>query len=759
MARRVLASMDSATSAVDGREVLAVLRRSKWTIAGTAIVGTLVATIVLVLLPSHYKAVALLLVDPQETQIIQLHTPVSNLSLTADSGLIKTESGILGSDEIIRRVVTRMRLFDRPEFRKTPGILDHVQRALLDALPESLSPRSVSDAHDQPGSERKTSQPSASDGEIPNPNAIAYAAETYRRAFSVSNNEGSHLIELSFEAENPDLATAVLREHIEVYLEQKKDSTAAANRRAVAWLKDQRTTLEAKLRDKQQEAQQFRQQNNIISLGATTAVVQRLTELNTELSNAQAHQAELEARVQQLHRAGSAAGGIFSVPEVLASHLIEAYRAQQADLLRRQAEILQQYGPRHPKVLAMNAEVDNLEAKIAQEVGRIAKGLSNEMSAENARVAALRADYKTVEQQATSQERAAVKLQALDREVATMQQLDENLFSKEKEIGANGELQIPYAQMISPPTLQDSRSPKLFLIGAIAGGSLSLGALIAFLRERLDDRLRSLDDAEEAFEVSGVGGIPLIPRARRSRSLPCDEVLQRPTSLYAERVRSLGRSIQGASKEDARIILVTSALPGEGKTSLTLSLGRSLARIGNDVLVIEGDLRRPMLSRLLLPPDVQGPDLADCLSGRATFAESIRTDPKSPLQYYAIRRPPEVPQDLLETDEMQTLMQAARLEFDYILIDSPPVAAVSDALFLARFADVVLLVVRWNHTAKSLVHSTLSRLKQEALTPIRLVLSNIDVRNRAAFRQSDFEYHLRKAHYYYERRDRSGARF
>ena len=364
----------------------------------------------------------------------------------------------------------------------------------------------------------------------------------------------------------------------------------------------------------------------------------------------------------------------------------------------------------------------------------------------------------SVERQATVQDQATIQLQALEREAATIERIDENLFSREKEVGASARLQIPYAQVVSPPSLQQGPggSGKLLLIGAIAGGALSLSTALAFLRERLDDRLRSLDDAEQVFGVAGLGGIPLLPR--RSRFLPCDEVIQRPTSLYAERVRTLSRLIQGAPTDEAHVVLVTSALPGEGKTSLTLSLGRSLARIGKHVLVIEGDLRRPMLSKVLLPMDAEGPDLAECLSDGAAFQDCVRIDPKSALQYLAIREPPVVPQDLLESDTMRRMVRAARQEYDYILIDSPPVAAVSDALILARLADLVLLVVRWNHTSKSLVHSTLSRLRQEILPPIQLVLSKIDVRNRAAFRESDFEYHLRKTRYYYRSRRRSDAR-
>jgi polysaccharide biosynthesis transport protein len=732
---------------IDGREVLAVLRRRKWTVAGTSLIVTVCASIVLTLLPSRYKAVALVLVDPRGSQIVQLHTPVSNLSLTADSGLVKTEVGILGSDDIMRRVVTRMKLFDRPEFQKTPGILERAEGAFRDGLSKLV----LDVSGGLPAPEGRGAQISESQ-------AIANAVDIYRHALSVSNSEGSSLIQLSFEATDPELATAIVREHAAVYLEQKKNAQDAANRQAATWFKEQRGLLEARLRDTEQEAQQFREQNNIVSTGTTTAVVQRLAELNTELLKAEGDRSQLEASIEQLHRVGAIPGGIFAVPEVLASHLIESYRMQEADLLQRQAELLQQYGPRHPKVIEINAQIENLKAKIAREVGRIANGLSNQMSAADARVAALKGDYDRVERQTTLQEQAVVKLQALDKEAASLRRLDETLFSQEKETVASAQLEVPYAQVISPPSLQQGGGVrKLFLIGAIAGGSLFLGIIVAFLRERLDDGLRSLDEAEEVFGVAGLGGIPLVPRARGSRLVPCDDVIQRPTSLYAERVRTLSRSIEGWPNDGARVVLVTSALPGEGKTSLSVSLGRSLARTGKLVLMIEGDLRRPSLSKVLLPTDTQGPDLADCLSGHATFQDCVRSDPKSPLQYLAVRDPPVVPQDLLESDTMRRMVRAARQEYDYILIDSPPVAAVSDALILARVVDVILLVVRWNHTSKSLIHSTLSRLRQETLPPIRLVLSKIDVRKRAAFRHGDFEYYLHKTNYYYGRRYRSDA--
>ena len=393
MAGRMLGSLDGAPDAIDGREILAVLRRRKWMIVGTSIVVTLLASVAVALLPPRYKAFALLLVDPRESQIVQLHTPVSNLSLTADLGLIKTEVGILGSDEIIRRVVTSMKLFDRPEFHKPPGLVYRMEGVLRNALSDwNLPDWIVAGTDISKQSAREISEELST--EVLEQEAISDAIGVYRRDLSVSNSEGSSLISLSFEATDPELAAAIVREHLKVYLEQKKDAQDAAIQQAAAWLKEQRSVLEAKLGDLKRAAQQFRQQNNIVSTGTTTTVIQRLNELNTQLLKAQGELAELEARVAQVRKAAAAPGGIFSIPEVLASHLVEHYRTQEADVLQRQAELLQEYGARHPKVVEIDAQLQNLEAKIAREVDRIAEGLSDQVNAAKARVAALRADYE-----------------------------------------------------------------------------------------------------------------------------------------------------------------------------------------------------------------------------------------------------------------------------------------------------------------------------------------------------------------------------
>ena len=452
--------------------------------------------------------------------------------------------------------------------------------------------------------------------------------------------------------------------------------------------------------------------------------------LNKQLTLASAARFEAEGRLRQVTLV-SQAGGFESAPEVLQSELVRRLREQEALLAREAAEIPTEYGPKHPRMVNIEAARKDLQAKIATEVSKIVKGLGNEVAVARARETALQSSVDSLKHQIATDNEASVRLRALEREAAAQRTLLETFLGRfnETSMQRDTDIQPPEAHVASlalvPAKPAYPEKSQILLLSLVA--SVLLG--IAFVLSLLHRGFWTSEDVESETGVPVLGFIPKLSRMAAFRTPAERYFARRPLSAFSEAIRSISTAVRLAGKgELPNKVLITSALPKEGKTVIAVSLARSQVLAGYKVIVVSADVRWPKVERAFNVPN--SPGLCEYLEGKVSVDEIIKKDEATGVHVVpAGRRHSMDIAELFDTDLMDGLLADLGRRYDSVLIDSPPVMAVSEARVLANKVDMALVVVRWATTRKATVRQALRKMAQST-SSIGVVLSMVGVTKR-----------------------------
>ena len=429
-----------------------------------------------------------------------------------------------------------------------------------------------------------------------------------------------------------------------------------------------------------------------------------------------------------------------------AAPIVEKLREQEADLEKQQADLSTRYKPEHPTMVNLRAQIADLKTKIGLEARNAVQSLSGSVAAARAKVQALKDALSTAQQRNDVDNSASVQMRELQREADANKALYENFLNRFKQTSAEQDIQQADARRIStglPPGAPSYPNKPLFVEFA-AMLSLGFGILLAFALEWLDNGFRSTDQLER---IAGIGTLGLVP-ATSGSAVPQDIVVDEPVSQYSESIRSVRTALRYSDIDNPpKVVLVTSSIPSEGKTILSTSLARSVARSGAKALLIDCDLRRPGVSKLLNATD--GPTLLDLFDGTGTPESVIQVDRTSSMHYVAARTGTTNPQDLLGSQQMRSFLERMRPHYDLIVLDSPPVLAVSDAVILSHVVDRTLFVIRWEKTPRAVALGALKALRTNGGSIAGAVLTRVNVKKHASFGYGDSAYSYHKYSEYY----------
>jgi capsular exopolysaccharide synthesis family protein len=386
-------------------------------------------------------------------------------------------------------------------------------------------------------------------------------------------------------------------------------------------------------------------------------------------------------------------------------------------------------------VLAANAEVRQVRARIRDETQKILRGLESEAVIARSREAALRRTLAELEQRLAEAEQAEATARDLERDAAATRSLYESLLARQKQVATQEGIQQADARVVSEaavPLRASFPNRKLFLAVALMAATTS-GVGLAMLRERSRQGFRSMQELEGVLGVRAIGEVPMLRGRAARRGGLAMHVRRSPRSLAAESMHTVrSRLALGAAVRDGRppprVLAVTSALPGEGKTSVALALARSFAVSGRSVLLVECDLRNRSLARDL-GQGARHPGLLAILEGEASLEEVLGEAPGPGLRVLPAEREPHAqPQDLLHSERFRWLLERAEASFDYVVLDTPPLGVVSDALMLNHAVDAAVLVVRWESTPRDAAARALRSLDLAGIPVAGAVLNAADTR-------------------------------
>lgn len=720
--------MISTQSEVDLGQIVRILRRRAWLIVSIIVVMTAGASVIVAQLPKWYAAEAIVQLDSRNSIISDLQSVTSKLirGLQSDTTVIRTETDLMKAPALAERVVTEMNLLDDPDFNApaTSWRRGLSELILGNAWIDRTFPWLVSwlkpDTPDNSTEYR-----------------LMQAVRQVEKRLTVSNEGGSYLLTIRFEAKNPKLAAAVANKFAELYLRDQQAIKLETTRSANEWLGGRLVDLRNKVVESEQLVANFRERHHLAETNGLTLTARQLAEVSTELVAASAQAVQAEANLEATQRLLRGPAGAAGAAQVLASPLIQTLRASEADLEKREAELATKYLPGYPILTEVQAQRRNLKAKIDQEIAKVMVALKGEVSAAQIREASLRSRLNELQRQQAELTTAEVELRELEREANANRTLYASFLEKFKETSAQEDSQQPDARLVSKaqvPLEPSFPNRPLLLFAALlaaSGVAVMIALAIGWLRP-------GLNNPQALEEFAGVRSLGLLPEVG-SRTSPSRLMLQQPGSRYPETVQSVATGLQCMRQATPfKVVMVTSPLPGEGKTVFAVSLAQSLAAAGKKTLLIDCDLRRPAVAKMI--PGATPRLLSAHLRQSAGLFEMVARDPATDLHYISVAREAANFQALLSSPQLDDFIVQAKRVYDTIILDTPPVLVVSDSLVLSRLADTSLLVVRWERTPRSVALYALKTLQQSGVAIAGVLMTRVNMRKHARYNFGDAAY-------------------
>ncbi len=656
-------------------DYLIILRKHQWMILTFLLLVVTIVTIASFKMKPVYVASARVEVDPENDNPLPFQDNNSSFQEYVDmDDYIETQTKIIQSETLAMDTIRSLDLPRYPEFGGDP-------KALVNAGPNQKEPPILSD---------------------------------FLSRLTVSRVPNSRLIEVQFAAQDPALAAQVVNTHLEDYKEHNFKSRYDATMQASDFLSSELEELRVKMEKSDAAEVAYERQNQIWMVDANqNTTTQKLQELSNALTLVQTQLAEKEAVYDLAHSDDSA-----SMTAVQSNPVVQDLNKTKLQLDAQYTEALAQFGPNWPKVQVLKAQDDAIAAQLKNAKSEAVRQIDNDYHQMEAREALLERDLNRQELQADNMAQKLVEYNMLKHDAESNKELYDGLLQKLKEAGISAGLRSSNIRIVDPALVpstparpQKARNILLaFLIGLVGGVGL------AFLREYLDNTVKSPDDVQNLSGLPCLAVVPSFASRNGSRSLGrlSKQVgasaggdsrvelvsLQQPKSLVSEAFRALRTSLLLSQAEHApQVILVTSALPREGKTTSAANLAITLAQLGDRTLLMDSDLRKPGIRRALNLPNGHGHDigLSSYLAGVAPLHDIIVRHPTVPnLDAVPTGPIPPNPADLLSSHRMAEAIDDLRQHYKFVVIDSPPIMAATDAVILSALTDGVLLVV-WSH--------------------------------------------------------------
>jgi capsular exopolysaccharide synthesis family protein len=442
-----------------------------------------------------------------------------------------------------------------------------------------------------------------------------------------------------------------------------------------------------------------------------------LSELNAKLAAARAESAEKKAKYDQVQRIVAEGGNLESAPDVMRSVVISGLRSVQADISRREADLVAKYGERHPAVVNVRAERQDNQRQIKAEVSRIIATLQNDYDVAKIREVSLEQSLG-VGGRAGTNNAIALQLRELERTVNTNKALYESFLSRAKISDEQANLEVRQARIIASATVPTHSSN----LGAVRTASLGIllglmaGAGAAFLIETVRRGFSTPQEVERILEIPALASVPLLKETDllidRNLTSPLTYLVKKPLSQFGEEIRTLRAGVQMSDVDDPpKLIQVTSVVPGEGKTTIAMAVAQSAGTNFPRVLFIDCDLRRPAATKIF--GLTKKPGLVDLLVGSIPLDGAIFQAAGASFYVIGAGASTQNPPDLLSSARMESLLQQLKSNFDYIVLDSPPLGPVIDAAVLTKFVDKVVFVSRWNETPRDIIARAVKQLQPQ----------------------------------------------
>ncbi len=669
----------------------------------------------------RYQARVQLLIEDERPNVIIFKEAAETDKTSID--YYQTQYRILQSETMARRTLDALGLWNHPEFNEAgSGSIFDKARAAGAAIAQRVG---------------------WSDPPAPQTPTEGQRIRAFLSALTIAPVKNSRLVDVMFVSSDPALAARVANTLAQVYIKENKDTKFAASKEVSDWLTQQLEEQRKRVQESQVALQRYRESNDALAVeDRQNIVVQKLAELNGIATRAKTDRIQKEAAYRQLESLMATPDGVYAFPAIVANERIQQLRSDVEQIRRQQTQLGAELGNRHPEMVKLALALESATKKLQQETVMVVEGVRNEFTAAQGMEGRLSQALNDQKSEALALNRKEITYGVLHRDATSNQEIFQSLLQRTRETGISRELTGHNIRVVDPAATPSSpvwpKTGRNLLLAILGGAALAVG--LAFFREYMNKRVKTPEEIRQQLRLPFLGLVPRVKHGRSETPLINNGV----PAGFAEAFRAVRTKVLFASADDARSLLVTSTGPAEGKTVVASNLAIGLALTGQRVLLLDGDMRRPRVHQVF---DVTlEPGLSDLVASAGKPADVIKPTSVSNLWILTAGVSTENPAEILSSQRFKQLLTALGEEYDWIVIDSPPVMAVTDASILSHVASAVVFVVTADKTNRASARVALDQLDAAQATFVGAVLNGVDLERNAFFYSS---YYRREYRAYY----------
>jgi succinoglycan biosynthesis transport protein ExoP len=711
---------------VDLHRYIAAFRRRQRLFLGIVVAVFALAMVVTYQIKPRYTATASVMLDSRQEKVVDAQQVLSGLPM--DSATVDTQVEVLKSRTLAQKVVDVLHLEQDEEFNPSkPGLL-----SMIPGL-----------GGGRPSAEQRRQA----------------VVERVLKQLNVKRQGLTYVIGVNFESTSPTKAALIADTFADRYLLEQLDAKFDATRRASDWLNSRLGGLRSQVEDAEAQVQAYRSAHGLMTTGEAGATItqQEISTLNTQYATAKAEQAEADAKLNTARAQIAKGSNGDDLGEALSSQTISQLRQKRAELSGQVADLAGKYGPRPPEMLKAQRQLADIDAQIQAEIRRVSSNLEAQASVARQRAASIGGSLNSSKGSLATSNAASVKLNELQRNADSVRALYQSFLDRFKQTTAQQGIEQSDARVVSHAKVPTAASFPNIPLNALLGLVLGVGMAIAAMMivEALENGLFTSEDVEKLLGVPHLGSIPTVASTLdgqkagdKAKMSPTRYVVDKPLSSFAESFRNLRTSILFSRiGEPIRTVAITSALPGEGKTTTCICLGRVMAMGGTSTVVVDCDLRRRTVNRLFSEEPSVG--LLEVLAGTATLDEALIKDEASGAVFLPLAKSSYTPKDVFASAAMDRLLEELRRRFEVTLLDTAPILPVADTRVLAPKADVTVFLARWRATPRKATENALKQLEGVGAYIAGVSLTQMDMKEQARSGYGDAGYYYRSYHQYY----------
>ena len=697
------------------KDFLAIIIKRKWVLIAFFVVVVVTMMVRAFSIQPIFQATCQVLIEREAPKVVKIEE-VMALDARWGDEYYETQYELIRSNLIAQRVIKELNLAEHPEF-------------------------STELVH----STAKGDQLKKSEARLIHP---------YLSRLSINPVKNSRLVNINFESYDPELAARIANTHAKHYIEHSWERKFDTTQDAVQWLKQQIKGVRKKLEVSEEELQHYRKKSDLVSLDfgeRHNIIIQKLHDLNNTLTHAKTTCIEKENLYDELNRISEDPVMIESIPAVLHNPLIQGLKLQQVNLEGEHSELSQKFGPEHPQMIRLRSQIKEIRGKITRETKKIAQSIETEFRVAQAKEKSLEKALVVQKKEALALNQKEIQYNLLKRNVEINSSIYESLLKRLNETTIAEDLEVTnisiVASAVAPKTPVKPNKSRSFMLAMVIGLMGGLG--FVFFVEYLDRSVKSSEDIEEKLGMLSLGNVETLTSPHSEKLI----TLHDQKSIITEELRTVASNLLFSIPDRPnKVILVTSALPQEGKTFLSTNLSVVLAEMGKRVLLIDVDMRNPSVHSLFKID--KAPGLSDyLLDGDMPLVHIQETQANNVSVMSAGTSVPN-PAELLMSQRMSSFIKKMRENEVFIILDAPPVMMLSDTLNLASLVDGVVMVVKSSVTPCATIQKSIQQLEQINAKLVGAVLNKHNISRESYYNR----YYYRDYHYYLKGNKRERAK-